>query len=59
MILVLAAGAIFFGSLPFYIVVIAHFAIINYSFCPFEEANLERAFGDTCRYYRSNVRRWI
>jgi len=59
MLMMLAGIAAWFGTLPFYFAVIALFAIINQSFCPYEESKLEAAFGRSYETYKSQVRRWI
>jgi protein-S-isoprenylcysteine O-methyltransferase Ste14 len=59
MIAMLLGVATFFGTLPYYAVVVAYFAIIDRSFCPYEEDKLSITFGNDYEKYRSRVRRWI
>jgi len=54
-----SCSAIFFGTLPFYIAVIAYFAVINYGFCPYEESKLCEEIGEEYIVYTSKVRRWL
>ena len=61
----LAAGlftfglAVLMGTLPFYLVWIGMFLVLNFIHIPFEEKQLEEAFGGTYRDYKTRVRRWI
>ena len=59
MIVMLFGVAAFFGTLPFYVVAVAYFLIIDRSFCPYEEEKLTTTFGHDYDTYRSQVRRWI
>lgn len=59
MVMMLAAVAIWIGTLPFVAAAIAYFVIINFVFCPFEEDKLTTAFGDDYSRYRNRVGRWI
>ena len=58
-VLMLTGVAVWIGTLPFVVVPIAYFTVINTAFCPYEEAKLETAFGDEYRRYQAAVRRWI
>jgi len=59
MVCILAALAIYVGSLPFYIAAIVYFFIINNVFCPYEENKLISTFGDQYLSYMNSVRRWL
>ena len=59
MILILFGIAVFFGTLSFYVAVVAYFAIINLTFCPYEENKLTMVFGRDYETYKSQVRRWL
>jgi protein-S-isoprenylcysteine O-methyltransferase Ste14 len=59
MIMMLLGVAVFFGTLPFYVVTIGYFAIIDRSFCPYEEDKLSASFGPDYETYAARVRRWI
>jgi len=58
-ILMLTGLALYAGTLPFYVVALIYFLVINNIFCPHEERVLEEIFGDDYRVYRTNVRRWL
>lgn len=58
-ILMLLGASLATGSLPCYIASLSFFLIIDCVFCPFEEAQLERAFETEYARYRSAVRRWL
>ena len=51
--------ALWAGTVPFYAVFFAYFAVINYVFCPYEEQKLQAAFGEEFPDYRRRVRRWV
>ena len=51
--------ALYFGTLPFYIVPVLLFLLCNFSFVPFEEAKMLRQFGDQYTDYLRRVRRWV
>ena len=51
--------AFYFGTLPFYIVPVLLFLLCNFSFIPFEEAKMQRQFGDQYTDYLRRVRRWL
>lgn len=59
LILMLGSLALYVGTLPFYLAAIAYFAVINWGFCPYEEAKLARTFGQEYLRYRDRVRRWL
>ena len=59
MIIMMAGAAAWFGTWPFYLATVLYFLLIDHCFCPLEERNLERLFGDEYRKYRAKVRRWI
>ena len=45
MVLMMAGVALWFGTLPYYLVVVLYFLVINEAFCPFEEERLVATFG--------------
>lgn len=47
------------GGLPYYIAAAMFFLVTDFVFCPFEEAKLERTFGDEFTHYLAHVRRWL
>jgi protein-S-isoprenylcysteine O-methyltransferase Ste14 len=47
------------GTFPFFLVPVAMFLLINGAFIPYEEAKMERQFGDAYRIYKKRVRRWL
>jgi len=51
--------AFYFGTLPFYVVPVLLFLLCNFSFIPFEEAKMQRQFGDQYTDYLRRVRRWV
>lgn len=57
--LMLAGLALSMGTVPFYLAAAAFFSIINWGFCPFEEAKLADAFGQEYLSYKGRVRRWL
>ena len=59
MILMLLGCALLAGTMPFYAVCFAYFAVINYAFCPYEEQKLQAAFGEEFQDYRRRTRRWV
>lgn len=59
MIITLLGVAIGLGTLPPFIAVIAHFAILNFIFIPFEEEKMARQFGEQYADYKKSVRRWL
>lgn len=59
MLLSLFGVAIYIGTLPSYVAVLAHFLILNFVFIPYEEEKMERQFGEAYREYSRGVRRWL
>jgi protein-S-isoprenylcysteine O-methyltransferase Ste14 len=59
MVLMLVGCAIYAGTLPFYLMAALYFAIINIVFCPYEEQNLQKKFGEEFLVYKRSVRRWL
>ena len=59
MVLMMAGVALWFGTLPYYLVVVLYFLVINEAFCPFEEERLVATFGKEYFEYQREVRRWI
>ena len=59
MIMILFGIAAFFGTWPFYAAAVVYFAIINWAFCPYEEAKLTSAFGQEYLNFKARTRRWI
>ena len=51
--------AFYFGTIPFYAVPVLLFVLCDFSFIPFEEAKMQRQFGDQYTDYLRRVRRWI
>jgi len=51
--------ALYFGTVPFYVVPVMLFLLCNFSFIPFEEAKMLRQFGDQYTDYLRRVRRWV
>lgn len=47
------------ATLPFFLVPVLIFVTSDASVIPFEEAKMERQFGDEYRAYKARVRRWI
>ena len=58
-VLMLLGVAIGTGGLPFYIAALTFFLIIEFAFCPYEEAKLEQCYGAEYVAYRQRVRRWL
>ncbi len=59
MLMMMASIGLATGSLFYYLAAGAFFAIIDHSFCPYEEENLSRLFGDAYLEYASQTRRWL
>ncbi len=59
MVTMLFGIAVIFGTLPLFIAALAHFAVMNFVFIPFEEKKMEKQFGEQFRDYMRRVRRWI
>lgn len=55
----LAGLAIVLGTSAGAIAVVAFFLFVNFVSIPYEEAKMERQFGDQYRLYRKRVRRWV
>ena len=56
----MASGfALYFGTILFYAVPVLLFLLCNFSFIPFEEAKMQRQFGDRYTDYLRRVRRWV
>jgi protein-S-isoprenylcysteine O-methyltransferase Ste14 len=51
--------ALYFGTTAFYVVPALLFLLCNFSFIPFEEAKMQRQFGDQYTDYLRRVRRWV
>jgi protein-S-isoprenylcysteine O-methyltransferase Ste14 len=51
--------ALFFGTLPFFILPVLLFLLCNVLFIPFEEAKMQRQFHGQYTDYLRRVRRWI
>jgi len=58
-VLMLAGVALGTGQLPFYLATLVFLLIIEFAFCPYEEAKLEQDFDSEFSRYRSSVRRWL
>jgi protein-S-isoprenylcysteine O-methyltransferase Ste14 len=58
-ILMLLGLAFFVGTPPFYLAAGAYFVLINWVFCPYEEAKLTGTFGQEFLNYKARVRRWL
>jgi protein-S-isoprenylcysteine O-methyltransferase Ste14 len=59
MVMMMAGAALWFGTLPYYIVNVLFFLVINQVFCPFEERKLDEIFSEAYFNYRRKVRRWV
>ena len=59
LVLVALGFAFYFGTIPFYAVPVLLFLLCNFSFIPFEEAKMQRQFGDQYTDYLRRVRRWV
>jgi protein-S-isoprenylcysteine O-methyltransferase Ste14 len=58
-ILMLLGVSVTTGCVPCLVASLFFFLIIDFVFCPFEEAKLEQAFGNDYARYRNAVRRWL
>lgn len=58
-VLMLLGIAIVTGGVLFYAASLAFYLVIDYVFCPYEEAKLAHTFGNTFTRYRNSVRRWL
>jgi protein-S-isoprenylcysteine O-methyltransferase Ste14 len=57
---IIALGAAVLGGLaPLFAVPVLTFLLDNFIIIPFEEAKMERQYGETFRAYKARVRRWI
>ena len=53
-------GIVFlFGSLSALIPMLLFFLVANFWYIPFEEKNMEMVFGQSYRFYKRKVRRWL
>ncbi len=59
MVLMLLGTGLFTGGALYYLAAVVFFAIIDHSFCPYEESRLRDAFGDEFVQYAQRVRRWL
>ena len=50
--------ALIFGTVPFFVMSVLLFLLVNGAFIPFEEAKMERQYGAEFRAYKTRVRRW-
>lgn len=57
--LMMTALALFVGSLPFYLVSVIFFFVMDTVFCPYEEEKLAMTFGSDYLLYKKRVRRWL
>jgi protein-S-isoprenylcysteine O-methyltransferase Ste14 len=51
--------ALYAGTIPFLLVPVLVFLLCNFIFVPFEEAKMQRQFGDQYKDYIRHVRRWL
>lgn len=58
-VLMLAGVALYTGGPAFYAAAATFWAIINFTFCPYEETKLDSLFGEQFARYRARVRRWL
>lgn len=58
-VLMMLAAALWFGTWPFYAVTVIYFLVMDRVFCPYEEQDLARTFGEPFTNYCNRVRRWI
>ena len=59
MVIISIGAAILGGLAPLFAVPVLTFLLDEFIIIPFEEAKMERQFGDAFRAYKSRVRRWI
>jgi protein-S-isoprenylcysteine O-methyltransferase Ste14 len=59
MVSMLLGLAVYAGTPPFYFAAIGYFAVLNFVFCPYEEAKLISTFGQDFLNYKAKVRRWM
>ena len=58
-VLMILGAALGSGGIFFYLAAMTFFLIIDFVFCPYEEAKLESSFGVEFARYRRRVRRWL
>ncbi len=59
MLVAMTGLAIVIGTVSVLVSVIVYFLFVNFISIPYEEAKMERQFGDDYRAYKRRVRRWI
>ena len=59
MVSMLLGLAAYVGTPPFYLAAVCYFAVLNFVFCPYEEAKLAGTFGQEFLNYKARVRRWL
>ncbi|MCX7177026.1 MAG: isoprenylcysteine carboxylmethyltransferase family protein [Proteobacteria bacterium] len=59
MVSMLLGLAAYVGTPPFYLAAAGYFAVLNFVFCPHEEAKLTGIFGQEFLNYKARVRRWL
>ncbi|HXZ67562.1 MAG TPA: isoprenylcysteine carboxylmethyltransferase family protein [Alphaproteobacteria bacterium] len=59
MVIISLGAAVLGGLAPLFAVPLLTFLLDNFVIIPFEEAKMERQFGDAYRDYKARVRRWI
>lgn len=57
--LMLVGIAIMLGTAPMFVSAALFFAVMNFTFIPFEEEKMGRQFGDAFTGYTQRVRRWL
>jgi protein-S-isoprenylcysteine O-methyltransferase Ste14 len=50
--------ALILGTVPFFVMSVLLFLLVNSIFIPYEEAKMERQYGAQFRAYKTRVRRW-
>lgn len=58
LLLVSLGVALIFGTVPFFVVPVILFVLVNFAFVPYEEQKMERQYGQQFRDYKARVRRW-
>ena len=58
-VLILLGPAVAVGGLAYYVAALSFWLIIDFVFCPFEEAKLKRDFPAEFEQYKKRVRRWL
>jgi len=58
-VLILLGPAVAVGGLAYYVAALSFWLIIDFVFCPFEEAKLKRDFPAAFEQYKKRVRRWL